>query len=773
MTALSLMVVSFGIFTYAIYRKQASSFLVVILVFICGIFAYSFKTVDPSKYNVIHFAKDNYLTCIGIVDDDPRVMEDRAIFVVRIEKLIYQRRELASSGKINVFLWGKADDLGYGCRVRIEGILSRIGSADNFGILSYSELMEEQGISAQLRGRAGDLKVLDRRSGNPVCKLIILINKRLFASLRRTMKEPYSSLLGSIILGSKASPLPEDMTENFRNAGVMHLLVVSGLQVSILLGVIVSILKTFGLSSFFRFIAASIFNFLFVIMTGAGSSIIRAAIMGETALFANIFQKENEFYNSLFLSGLVLILMSPLNLFSIGFQLSFLATWALFYIAPAIEEKLKVRMPGFIAGLLSIAVAPTLATTPVILYNFGQLSFISVVSNLAIIPWVEAVVVIGFFSILAGPIFLPIAFIINGFLSLVLQGLEIMVSFFSHLPFAYRFVRQPSLPLILGYYIILMWCVEMLKNRIKFRFDRTRIIVVLTAALIAIAWNFAASAVPGDQLIPGKQLVITVIDVGQGDSILVESSAGKTMLIDGGGRYQDDKKKIKETVGKKIIVPYLRKRGINKLDVVVLTHPHDDHVGGLVSVLEAVPVKLVIDPGKPHTSYSYIKFLKLVEKKKIPYKLGRRGMVIDLGEGVKGYLMYPTDTVMGSSDTGLNDVSIVMKLVCKDFAMLLPGDLEIRGERDLIEKKTDLRSDILKAGHHGSKTSTSRRFLDAVKPKYGVISVGAKNKFGHPSGKTLEALQNAGVKVYRTDLNGAVMIRTDGKKLTITTAKQP
>ncbi|MFC1559625.1 DNA internalization-related competence protein ComEC/Rec2 [Candidatus Margulisiibacteriota bacterium] len=761
---LVMMVGSVSLVFYLSVKRKVPFQVIIAIVFLAGLFAYKFATLPPPKNNISNFINDKYVTLAGMIADEPRATADKTLFTLDAKKM----GERSVSGKVKIYLNGGSQGVAYGCNIKVKGILSKITSTGNFGLLSYTELMEDRGVYAQFRGRTQSLKVLGGNSGNPVKKLTIAIKNKLFASLRKTLKEPYSSLLGSIIFGSKVSPLPDDIKENFRNAGVVHLLVVSGLHMSILLGVTASLLKGAGLSSRIRAVLVSVFNFMFVVMVGAGPSVIRAGIMGEVALLTNIFQRENEFYNTLAFSGLILLIMNPLNIFAVGFQLSFMATWALFYVAPAFEEKLKGKMPPFFANLISIAIAPALATSPIILYNFGQVSFVSIFANMSIIPWIQVIVVLGFFSVLAGAVFLPISMIINNFLLLLLMVLNSIVYFYSHLPFACRFFVPPALPMIVGYYIIVGWGVEMLKGKVKFKLNKFRIAFAVLAALSVLVWTFAASASSGSPPLK-NELAITIIDVGQGDSILIESPSGKTMLIDGGGRHQA--KGAKESIGKKIVIPYIHKRGINELDVVVLTHPHDDHVGGLASVIEAVPVKMVIDSGRPHTSYSYLKFLKLIDKKGIAYKLGRRGQTIDLGGGVKGFILYPTNSIVKSQETDLNDVSIVIKLVYKDFSMLFTGDMEHGGEKFLLKHRARLKSEVLKAGHHGSRTSTTYKFLKAVDPKYAIISVGLKNKFGHPSKEIIDRLKKAKVKIYRTDEDGAVLIRTDGKKLIFTAKK--
>jgi beta-lactamase superfamily II metal-dependent hydrolase len=198
---------------------------------------------------------------------------------------------------------------------------------------------------------------------------------------------------------------------------------------------------------------------------------------------------------------------------------------------------------------------------------------------------------------------------------------------------------------------------------------------------------------------------------------------------------------------------------------VILTHPHDDHVGGLPYLLEKIKVDRVLDSGQPHPSRSYQHFLQLINDKRIPYQLARAGQVIDLGSGAFGYILHPSEPLITGTISDLNNNSVVMRLVYGKTSFLLMGDTAFEGEGRIMSLGYDLKSDVLKVGHHGSATSTSPKFLEAVRPEFAVISVGAKNKFGHPAPETLERLGNIGAKVFRTDLNGSVTFRSDGNRV--------
>ncbi len=738
---------------------QKPIYLMIFVIFIFGIFACQYASLIPAN-DISRFADDRYVKIIGSVADEPSRAEELYRFTLKAREIILKGRSYKTSGYVGVYVSDSNISLNYGNKILVHGKLSKIVSTSNPGIASFGDLMAKRKIGCQMFVYGQGLDVLARSIGNPIKYISIIIKNRLISVIQNTMNEPYASLLGSIVFGSQASPLSNELQDNYKTAGVIHLLVASGTQVSILMSVVLILCRAAGLSQYVKLAVATFANLIFAGITGAGPSIIRAAVMSEAALVANIFERENDFYNSLSLSALVLLILNPLNLFDMGFQLSFLATWALFYVAPAIEDRLSELLPQFLAGTIALSIAPTIITTPVILYNFGQVSFVSVISNFLIIPWVEVTVILGFVSTLTGLIFLPLAYAINNTLTAILAILNGIVYFFAGLPFACRYFSPPGLPVILAYYMIIIGGIEMLKGRVNFSFKISKAFLLIAILILISVFTLGHSQAAGD-------LTVTCIDVGQGDSILIESPSGKNVLIDGGGRQEGSVSDPDrdDMTGRSIVVPFLRKKGINELDLVVLTHPHEDHVGGLPYVLEKLKVDMVLDSGQTHTSRGYYRFLRLIEHKHIPYKLARAGQVIDLGAGVKGYVLHPSEPLITGTESDLNNNSVVIRLVYGRTSFLLMGDTAFEGEDRILSSGRNIKSDVLKVGHHGSSTSTSDSFLGAVSPRYAVISVGAKNKFGHPSLETLERLSDHGIKVFRTDMDGAVIFKSDGNSI--------
>ncbi|MDZ7672808.1 MAG: MBL fold metallo-hydrolase [Halanaerobiales bacterium] len=275
----------------------------------------------------------------------------------------------------------------------------------------------------------------------------------------------------------------------------------------------------------------------------------------------------------------------------------------------------------------------------------------------------------------------------------------------------------------------------MLKNVKKYNVLILLIILVLSFTTLSAA----------------NQLKVHYIDVGQGDSILIEVPDSYSMLIDGGPKSEANK-----------LVSYLEKLRINKINYVVSTHPHTDHIGGLLTVLNDFEVEKIIDSGKIHTSQTYEDYLTLIDTKSIPYKLGRKGDKIYLGEA-EFTVLHPDNT-----ELDINNSSIVLLMKYGKTRFIFMGDSEREAENEILSSNKVIRAHFLKVGHHGSNTSTSKDFLEKVSPQVAIIMCGSDNSYGHPHIETINKLMEKEIKVYRTDKNGTIILSTDGNSFSTT-----
>jgi competence protein ComEC len=278
----------------------------------------------------------------------------------------------------------------------------------------------------------------------------------------------------------------------------------------------------------------------------------------------------------------------------------------------------------------------------------------------------------------------------------------------------------------------------------------------LIAALAAVAlltWAAVATR-------PDDRWHVVFLDVGEGDAIFIQTSNGQKVLVDGGSSPAT----ITNALGRRL--PFWDR----KLDLVVLTHAHEDHLTGLLEVLQRYQVQQVLEPGYPQTSAMYLQFLQTIQEKRITYRVARAGQRLDLA-GAYLTVLHPGPSFLSSTPSDLNNNSVVLRLVIGKVAILLPGDVDEPAQAAILSRGGELASTVLKVPHHGSRTALTADFLPTVSPAVAIVSVGADNTFGHPAPETLEQLRAAGVKVYRTDQNGTIEIITDGTGYTVRTER--
>ena len=504
------------------------------------------------------------------------------------------------------------------------------------------------------------------------------------------------------------------------------------------------------------------FLVFYAVLTNGTPSVVRATVMSIALLLGLLLGRETSMWNSLGLAALVILSCDPAALFDIGFQLSFASVISLLYLAPKVEKffhfdrKLAARflkkwkkyaLEGFFVSL-----AAWIGVMPLILYYFNIVTPVSIAANLVAVPLSFLITMASAPFLIFGLIFPPAAKVFAASVWLLCGTLFTSNAFFSKIPFAYIYLPRPPLFLIALYYIF----VAAFAERERFKLSGVKLSAAALVVFNVIIW--AGALWPHD----GK-LKATFLDVGHGDSVFVEFPYGGNMLIDGGTGSGEDRDS-----GRNTVLPFLRQKGIQVLDAVVLTHPDIDHVGGLASVLEGLKVKYVFDNGAESDTYAYRRFRRAEER--MP---GLRRYILkryDSIEGIKGtgiLCFNPPAEWVKDSGIAANDASLALRMGFGDSVMLFCGDM---GEKAVSEAMLDspklLKADLLMLPHHGEKMNPEREaFIDWVKPSYAVISQGGAAGETARSENACDLLSAKGIKVFRTNKGGAVFAVTDGKNL--------
>ncbi len=666
----------------------------------------------------------------------------------------------AVAGSVRVSGRGEQPRIDVGDDVQLRGWFHEGRPAGNPGERSERDALRRRGLSGAINVGAGGAVVV-RRGGWSPGRAIAAVRRRAVDAILKALPPPHSGLLLSLLLGIDAFIGP-DLYRQFVRAGLVHLMVVSGSQVAIVAGAVAAATRLARLPATLAAAMTAAGITVFAAMVGWAPSIGRAVIMGAVGLAGAVLGRERDRGATLAAAALVLLALNPSVLFDIGFQLSFAATWGLLYAAPALQRGLKGWFSR-LAPALGVTLGAHLAVTPLLAVHFQSIPIAGLVANLIALPIIALLVPAGFAVL---PVVLVVPAAGSWLLSLFRPALTFLLWIsgrFGSLGWA-TLITPPVPPAVAAaWYVMLAGLIAVVSG--SWRPPRWQRIVAAAAGVVVLTGWYATEARPR------PVLVMTALDVGQGDAILLQSPAGRAVLIDGGGEIGADRGGW--DIGQMRVVPALRRAGVRRLDVVLLTHPHEDHVGGLPAVMENFPVGLVLDPGVPHPSPSYTRLLRMIEAGRIPYRQAREGQTIDLGAGARLMILYPPDPPPEVEGNPVHARSVMARLTYGRTAVLLAGDIEGPVEQFLIDRGTALASQVLKVGHHGSKTSTTPTFLAQVRPQIAVISVGAGNSFGHPHPVTLATLAAAGVAVYRTDRHGAVRLISDGTTVRVETTRGP
>src|SRR5215813_4126499 len=681
-----------------------------------------------------------------LAEEPVRWSADRTRLVIDLDGLRDGLDLRTVSGRIQVTLYGETPPVGEGQRVALDLKLSPPRAFKNPGAFDYPAFLRREGILLVGSGRADSLLVLT--ADDPPWP--VRVKRWAVSAIAGHLPPTSAALLGGLLLGEKVG-LPPEASEAFRRAGVYHILAVSGFNVALLASSVFFVLSTLGVPRRATAVVASAALVGFALVVGGQASVLRATVMGLLLLGALLLDRESQLMNALALAVLVLLAWRPGDLGEPGFQLSFAATAGIIYLAPPLTAWLTGRgWPGWLATSIAVSLGAQAAVTPVMLVHFNQLSLIGIVANLVVVPMAAVGTTLGMLALLTAAVSAWAADVLFQALWPLLLALRAAVWFAARVPGAMVHLPAPS------WAAIAAWCVALallpyLGSR---RWIRATVMVSLALVLGLSIWPWVAP--------DNGRLRVTFLDVGQGDAILVELPEGQRLLVDGGpGGNQ------RLGVGERVLAPFLWNRPTQRLDVVALTHPDSDHSGGLRAVLTRFGVREFWENGRWITGTE--ETLRAVERSGACRRTLVAGQRLWLGSALLTVLNPDGSRPLDDPPPeGQNEESLVLRLDWRGFSLLLTGDLGGPGEERLLADHAPVRALALKVGHHGSRYSSTGAFLDAVEPAVAIISVGARNSFGHPTPEVLGRLEAAGARIYRTDRDGAVILETDGITLSIT-----
>jgi len=735
------------------------------LFFILGLFRFA-AAYELLPYDISYMTGER-ASVHGILTDAPHITTDadgvqHIRYTAVVQKVVRGQAEQPGTGKLYVYTRrDSAEDppIGeVGDVITAEGKIRRLRYYQNPGQINTRFLLRCEGITASLSASENDIKITPNTEpsyAQAFLRWAAQVRAHYFDRMAEVMPRSDAAAIFAMLFGGYEGIRPE-LLEAFTTTGIVHILSVSGSHISLLAAVIAWLALFFRLPRWISVMAVVLAIGIYVILAGLVPPAVRSGIMGAVAFLGLVLGRERDAQYLLVLTGLLMLVISPLLFFHISFQLSFLATAGLLVLAPLLRSWMQ-RLPFVAAASLSITLGAQLAVLPILAWHFNQISVSALLSNLIVVPLVDIIIILGLAGGIAAfvlPILGSIVFAVD---SLLLGVTFEMTKVMASLPFAVIVLPSMGIPEGLLYYgllLILFMPKQYRKKAERLLLCRRRMTVLIAAvlAIVLVSWKFMKS----------PEMEVHFIDVGQGDAALVITPHGHAMLFDTGGTRDNV-----FDIGARVDLPYLRHYGIQALDYIFLSHAHEDHAAGAGAILLHMPVNHVYTAGEGTGVYA--RSMRIGDGNPLLMKLGtaQEGQSIVL-DGVTVEFLYAPPYSEVEHLTG-NEVSNVYRVCYGNASFLFTGDLVKEHEMKMIARAGDLNSTVVKVPHHGSDTSSCEDFVRAVHPSYAIYCVGEGNSFGHPRPSIVERYERVGARTLRTDRDGAIVFHTDGKSLSVHT----
>ena len=729
---------------------------------------------EPGKGDIASYTERGPLDLEGQVVALPERQIGRDRMVVRVEKIhLSAGAFIPVTGRLQLSVKHGGKRLRYGDRIRFSSAIRPIVPYGNPGAFRVDRYYRyRQILTRAYVGKVAKIELLERGGQSAIWKAVESIRAAINSRLDAQLQSPQSEIVKALLIGESGA-IPEEVRRIFRDAGVAHLLAISGLHMSVVASFVFAIVF-FSLRRFPRLLlmtnsiklaaAISLIPIIaFCLMAGARFSAIRAAIMIGIMLLAIVVDRHRDILSAVALAALVILIIKPVGLFDVGFQFSFAAVIAIILVVPRVTKwrqskraadpiteafpTAKMKLGDWLIIAAATPLAAGIATAPISAWHFNGVSAYGLLSNIVLVP-LYALFIIP--ACLVGEIVMPISItlsqIVFDAVAYAINTGHHMAKFIASIPGAYVRVGTPTMLEIAAMYG-LMFSVLYWPRRKAVRAGAVACILVLI--IVPAAYRVS------DWM--NRDLRFTLIDVGQGLSQLIEIPGGKKILIDGGGYAGSS-----FDVGEKVLASYLWKRRIKGLDLVVNTHPHPDHYLGLRFILDNFDVgEIWISGHKLKSDSEYSKMLRGAEQRSIPIEIVHDETAMREFGAALVEVYWPPTVAYNNPEYSLNDASIVLRLTWGEKSFLLGADIETKAEQMLIQRG-NLASDVLVVGHHGGKTSSTPEFVRAVRPRFALIPVGRGNRYGHPVESVLARFRSARASIFRTDENGRIRCVSDG-----------
>jgi competence protein ComEC len=842
-------------FLLASNRRLATIFLTASFIF-AGAVLITLEHRTPPGNRLRHFldagdiSMDQPVEVTGVLERNPEVAHQNVYLNLRVEKIRLNAVDVDASGVIalmtampNTVADFEKLELRHGARVRVMTRLDRTNTYRNPGVSPLTEFLDRKGYDATTFVKSPLL--IERLGDEPVFLPLALLydwRKTLQAEIDFHFSPETAGVLNAAVLGNRHA-LSHATSERFRDGGTFHVLVISGLHITVIGALVFMIVRHITKKKPAQFIASVAIIWAYSLAVGAEASVARAALMFTVVIAGPLISREATPLNALGGVALVLLILNPPSLTDPSFQLTFISVLAIALLAWPLLKQLsaiggwrptretpyppacaswvrtfaeslfwkesvaqreishanyhyrltkarpasvleRLRLQALLRYAFSavvVSVSVQLALLPFLVVYFHRLSISSVILNIGVSFLIAAVVLVAFLGLAIAPLSPELA-------APAIKAADALNWLMTHSvdPFAAAGAASIRLPEYTGWstavyvlYYIPLVLVSLLLFRWRplqlqeIREPRRRLLWIaglgqLFAIAVIVIHPFSA--------VSADMLRVDFIDVGQGDAALLTLPDNTTLLIDGGGRpgpftarRNDDKEDEQESrsIGDSVVSEYLWHRGLHRLDYLIASHADADHIDGLNDVARNFVVRAAVLARTPRQDAEYRKFERTLASRNIPLRTLGAGDELRMGE-VTMQILSPRASTDPNALSGNND-SLVIRLRYGQHTLLLTGDIEVAREQDLVKRFPDLRADVVKVAHHGSRTSSTELFVRATRPRFAVISVGQKSIFGHPHREVVERWKAAGAEVLVTGERGMVTFVTNGSELRLET----
>lgn len=735
---------------YLIYTRLAvrSPFLLLALPFlVCGFVLHTIRS--QALESMFKRWDGRSVVVTGYVLDEPVNGDGRTVFTLAAETVTEDGETTKLSGaRIRVTLYDEDPParLRYGAHASLSAKIAVPPGQRNIGGFDYARFLAARGISGTCGVNRSQLRILDGDRSFLLKSAGYAVRRGILDSLYGSMPEKEAQVVAGMLIGY-TQDMPESMEESFRKAGLSHIMAVSGANLAFIILPLMWLLQRAGFNRRWASAVSLPIMLFYVFATGMEASVIRAAIMAGITLIGMIIWRQADFFCSVAASVIIILLSNTFMLFDPGFILSYAAVLSLVVFNKPVSDRLPRKMPGFLRDTLAGTFSAQLGVAPIIAGSFNSISIISLFSNMVIVP------VTGILTALAAVLSIlwfvarPVCGVLGAVVAFITDFILAVTEAISSLPWAEYKVATPGLALIVGYYLILL----------AFRYGLPRLGKKRAGPAAAVMLTIYGCFILAFLVPPGK-LEIYFTDVGQGDSCLIRTPSGVNILIDGGGSLNDDEGG--SYTGEKVVVPLLYDMKATDVDVMIATHGHADHINGLRSVMDAMPVRRLVIANTDDKEMSEL--IDYALKKGITIERADADDIIYSEGKLRLTALYPLedkDRMPSTKTSSANELSLVTRLEYGEFSAIFTADIGESTEK-LMLGRADLDCDLLKVAHHGSKYSSCEEFIESVSPAIAVISVG-KNSYGHPSPLTEERLLDAGARLYKTIDHGGILVTVD------------